>query len=147
MNIININHLLNQYIADVAVMNIKLHNIHWNAIGQEFMSLHKYTEEIYNHFFKSYDEFAEVLKIKRQPVNASMKEYVKITTIQELTDRELSITEALTIMYEDLGMLRKTVNSLREISHSEGDITCTLLAEDEISFLDKQMWLIYSSLK
>jgi starvation-inducible DNA-binding protein len=147
MNKININGLLNQYVADTAVMFIKLHNIHWNVIGPEFLSIHKYTEELYNHFFKSYDEFAEILKVKSSTVFGSMQDYLKVATIKELGVESLTDREALKIIADDFAMLLITVQHLRNLAHSDNDITCTLLAEEEVSFLEKQLWFIKTMLK
>jgi starvation-inducible DNA-binding protein len=147
MNNININQLLNQYVADTAVFVIKLHNIHWNVVGEQFIKIHDYTERLYDHFFKTYDNFAEVLKIKGQSVYGSMKEYLKITTIQELESKDFRIKEALVIIKEDLEMLNRTTKVLRDLAHTDGDITCTLLAEEEIQFIDKELWFIRSMLQ
>lgn len=148
MKDINIKELLNQYVADVAVMYIKLHNIHWNIVGDEFMKMHRYTEELYDHFSEVYDNFAEVLKMRGEAVVGSMAGYLTIATIQERkTNDDLYIKEALSVIYEDLEMLNRTLKMLREIAHAQGDITCTLLAEDEVQFLEKELWFIRSMLK
>jgi starvation-inducible DNA-binding protein len=147
MNKININGLLNQYVADTAVMFIKLHNLHWNIIGTEFLSLHKYTEELYNHFFKSNDEFAEILKIKSATVFGSMRDYLKVATIKELDTNSFSDKEALQIIADDFSMLLITVQHVRNLAHSDNDITCTLLAEEEVGFLEKQLWFIKTMLR
>ena len=147
MSNINIAQLLNQYVADTAVFLIKLHNIHWNIVGDEFMKMHKYTEDLYNHYFETYDSFAEVLKIKGEKVYGAMKDYLKVATIHELGTDDLYVKEALNMIADDLEMLRRTSIMLRDIAHTIGDITCTLLAEDEIQFLDKELWFIRSMLK
>lgn len=41
---------MNGYVANLAVFNIKLHNLHWNARGLEFMAIHQFTEQLYNDF-------------------------------------------------------------------------------------------------
>ena len=34
----------NQYLADLAVMTFKLHNLHWNVTGSQFVPVHEFTE-------------------------------------------------------------------------------------------------------
>jgi starvation-inducible DNA-binding protein len=143
----DINVLLNQYVADTAIFIVKLHNIHWNIVGDEFMKMHKFTEELYNRFFETYDSFAEILKIKGKTVYGSMADYLKVTTIKELGTDDIRIKEGLNYILDDLDMLLKTAQTLRDLSHSEGDISCTLLAEDEVAFIEKQIWFIRSMLK
>jgi starvation-inducible DNA-binding protein len=147
MNKIDISKLLNQYVADTAVIFIKLHNIHWNIVGEDFMRLHEYTEELYQHFFNSYDGFAEALRITNQKVYGSMKDYLQVATIKELGINEIRGPEALDIILNDFEMLLITVKTLRNLSHTLNDITTTLMAEEEISFLEKNIWFITTMLK
>jgi starvation-inducible DNA-binding protein len=146
MNIINIDHLLNQYVADVAVIFIKLHNIHWNIIGKDFLELHEYTEELYNYFFKSYDEFAEILKIKNKSVYGSMQDYLKVSTLRELGTSSLKSDESLKIIRDDFNMLLITLKKLKDFAYEEKDITISLIVENEIKFLEKQVWFISTML-
>lgn len=147
MSKIDVDHLLNQYVADTAVMFIKLHNIHWNIVGSDFLELHKYTEELYNHFFKTYDEFAEILKIKNKTVYGSMADYLKVATIKELGLESLNTKQALNIIKDDFSMLLITLMTMRGIAHTEGDISTTIVAEEEIKFLNQQIWFISTLLK
>jgi starvation-inducible DNA-binding protein len=146
MNTININQLLNQYVADSMLLVVKLHNIHWNVVGNHFMKIHNYTEELYNRFFETYDGFAEVLKIKGETVLGSVADYARIATIQELDTDVIREKEALQIIFEDLEMMNRTAKMLRNLGHEQGDISCTLLAENEIQFLEKQLWFVKSML-
>ena len=38
---------LNVFLANLAVLNIKVHNLHWNVVGLQFPLIHKMTEKIY----------------------------------------------------------------------------------------------------
>jgi DNA-binding ferritin-like protein len=35
-------HPLNVYLSDLAVLNVKLHNLHWNVVGPQFVQLHEF---------------------------------------------------------------------------------------------------------
>ncbi|MCK9268352.1 MAG: DNA starvation/stationary phase protection protein, partial [Alkaliphilus sp.] len=54
--------LLQRYLSNLAVITVKLHNIHWNVVGRNFMRIHNFTEELYDQAFEDYDEVAELLK-------------------------------------------------------------------------------------
>lgn len=142
MNKININGLINQYVADCMVMVVKLHNLHWNTVGLDFLHIHNYTEELYNRFFETYDSFAEVLKIKGEYPFGSMTDYLKVSTLQELQNNKYTIPETINIILEDLDMMLMTAKQLRLLAKEEGDLSCLLLAEDEIQFLEKEKWLL-----
>jgi starvation-inducible DNA-binding protein len=147
MNTININQLVNQYVADSMLLVVKLHNIHWNVVGNHFMKIHNYTEELYNRFFETYDGFAEALKIKGESVFGSLADYTRVGTIQELGTDKLKEKEALEVIAEDLEMMHRTAKMLRHLGHEQGDVSCTLLAENEVQFLEKQLWFIRSMLE
>jgi len=40
--------LLQEYLSNLAVLNVKLHNIHWNVVGENFLKIHDFTEEAYD---------------------------------------------------------------------------------------------------
>ena len=54
--------LLNQYLANLAVWNIKLHNLHWNVVGNQFIQLHNFTEEMYDELFEAFDRGGGTIK-------------------------------------------------------------------------------------
>ena len=55
---------LNVYLSNLAVLNVNLHNIHWNVVGKQFFRVHEFTESLYDDFFEQYDAVAELLKMK-----------------------------------------------------------------------------------
>jgi DNA-binding ferritin-like protein len=76
-----------------------------------------------------------------------MRDYLKVATIKELGIDSLTDKEALQIIFDDFSMLLITVQHLRNLAHTDNDITCTLLAETEVAFLEKQLWFIKNMLK
>ena len=46
---------VNQYLADLSVWNVKLHNLHFNVTGPQFKSIHEYLESIYDEAFEYFD--------------------------------------------------------------------------------------------
>jgi starvation-inducible DNA-binding protein len=136
--------LMQKVLSDIAVLNVKLHNIHWNVVGPHFISVHEYTEQLYTGFFKDYDELAERIKMLGGFPLASMEDYLKKTSIRELPSKKLSDQEALTVVYEDLDTLRSQYAALREAAATEGDFITVALAESEVGELDKELWFIRS---
>ena len=68
---------LNTYLANLAVLNVKFHNIHWNVVGKQFVQVHEFTESLYDAFFEQYDAVAETLKMRNVYPVASLKEYLE----------------------------------------------------------------------
>ena len=65
------------YLANLAVWNVKLHNIHWNVVGPYFVSVHEYTEKLYDEVFEAYDAVAELLKMRGKTPLSTMKAYLE----------------------------------------------------------------------
>ena len=57
---------VNQYLADLSVWNVKLHNLHFNVTGPQFKSIHEYLESIYDEAFEYFDAVAEHVKMQGQ---------------------------------------------------------------------------------
>jgi DNA-binding ferritin-like protein len=76
-----------------------------------------------------------------------MSDYLKISTLKEVTETEFTDSESLNIIKKDLEMLLMTVNNLRKISQETGDFTCAMLADQEIQYIQKQLWFINATQK
>ena len=75
---------LNTYLANLAVWNVKLHNLHWNVTGHYFKPLHEMTESIYDEVFEAFDSVAEIMKMKGEMPLSTMSEYLAVSTIKEV---------------------------------------------------------------
>lgn len=143
---IKLRELMNVYVANTLIFVVKLHNIHWNIVGHDFMKIHKYTEELYTRFFETYDEFAEMIKIHDQVVYASISDYLRHSTIKELGTEKLKTTEALNYILEDFEVLLKTAKEMYNFASAEDNVDVLVLVEDEIKYLNKQIWFLKSIL-
>ena len=52
---------LNPYLSDLAVMFLKLHDLHWNVKGMQFVPVHQYTEARYDDMAEKFDAVAELI--------------------------------------------------------------------------------------
>jgi starvation-inducible DNA-binding protein len=138
--------LMQKVLSDIAVLNVKLHNLHWNVVGPQFVPVHEYTEKLYTGFSDDYDQLAERIKMLGEFPLASMEEYLKKTSIRELPSKKITDAEALTIVFEDLDTLRSQYAALRDAANAEDDYVTVALAEEEVAELDKELWFIRSTL-
>ncbi|MDV4149594.1 DNA starvation/stationary phase protection protein [Clostridium sp. AL.422] len=135
---------LNDYLANLNLLYIKIHNLHWNVQGHSFFQLHTVFEGYYEGVAKSLDAVAErILTLGDRPL-ASMKEYLEIGTIKELESKGLSGDEAIGILEADfLAMLNdsRELISMAEDAKDQGtiDLMAGLIAEYE-----KTLWMIKS---
>lgn len=136
---------LNVYLSDLAVMNTKLHNLHWNVEGRNFYQAHKFTEGLYETFFEWYDEIAEAIKMRGAFPFASLKEYLENSSIKEVESKKVSFDDLNEIILEDLIFIRKEATDLRNEYDEKGDFTLVSLLEDQIAELDKNIWFLNAS--
>lgn len=134
--------LLNQYVADLHVLNVKLHQLHWNIVGLQFVMIHEYTEELYDDLFKKFDEAAEVLKIQGEVPLGKVSDYIKISKIEELDTANYSVDFVIKEIKKDLAYLKELLSKIRRAASEEDDFEVANMAEDHISDFSKQLWFI-----
>ncbi len=139
--------LLNQYVADLAVLNTKFHNLHWNVVGERFEPVHVYVEKLYDMLFENYDEAAERLKMIGEFPLATLKDYLAVTNVEEIESRDYQIPEVYKILKEEIEKLRNLATEIRNISDDQGDFVTVGMLEDQVSEYDKELWFMEQALK
>ena len=139
---------LNTYLANLAVLNIKIHNLHWNIVGSQFVSVHKYLESEYDKAGERLDEVAELIRMSGEFPVANIKEYLEISTIKEIeTSKEISIKEALEIVLSDIKLQKELALEIRKEADEADNFTVANVMENHIEDYNKQIWFVESSLK
>ena len=139
--------LMNQYVSDLAVLNVKFHNLHWNVVGERFQPVHVYVEELYDDLFEKYDEVAERLKMLDVFPLASLKDYLATSKVEELENRDYQIPEVFSILKAELEGLRELSINIRAEADGEDDFGTVAMMEEHVEGYDKQLWFIASALK
>ncbi|MNW42398.1 Dps family protein [Fontibacillus panacisegetis] len=137
--------VLNEQVANLNVLYVKLHNYHWYVKGSNFYSLHSKFEELYNEVTAQMDAVAErLLTIKGSP-SATIKEYLEIATIQEATGNEDASTMVQNLI-EDFATLSESFQEGLDLADkAEDDVTADLLTGFK-SDIEKHMWMLRSYL-
>lgn len=135
---------LNVVLANAHVLFTKLHNYHWHVKGPSFFQLHAKTEAYYTEFATIYDDVAErVLQLEGTPL-VTMKVILEATTIVEEEQVSFSVEYILKSIMADFGTMQAL---FRDISADEqtDDIT-RAYADEQIAFIEKELWMLRSSL-
>lgn len=138
--------LFNQYLSNLSVLTIKLHNIHWNVVGERFMEVHTFTEKEYDKSFERMDEVAEHCKMFGYIPASTLKEHLELATIKEEESRKFSYKEALEIVLKDMELMREEATNLRKLSDDAGWFSAVSVFEDHIKDYNKQIWFIKAML-
>lgn len=136
----------NVYLANLAVMTFKLHNLHWNVEGTQFVAVHEYTEAVYNETFEYMDQVAEEFKMFGTTPDSKVADYLAKATIKEIEPKKFSPEEALSILLDDLKTLRTQATELRNACDEEGWFASVGLLEGHISSYNKRIWFVSATL-
>lgn len=138
---------LNVYLSNIFVFNQKLHNLHWNVVGPNFKAVHEYLEEIYDGQFEKLDEVAEYIRIIGEHPLATVSEYMKHATLEEVAgDRTYSIKETLEILLADLEHMVESAKAAREEEEKDDNFVIVNLLEDHVEEYTKSIWFVKSML-
>lgn len=133
---------LNVYLSNLAVLNIKIHNLHWNVEGREFTIIHELTERIYLMLQEQFDEVAEVMKMQGQMPLGTMAEYLKNATVKEIQSCNYSVTEVLQALDEDCQNIMELAQDIRDQADDEDNYIITNLLEEYLAVYAKTSWMI-----
>ncbi|NLJ58633.1 MAG: DNA starvation/stationary phase protection protein [Tissierellia bacterium] len=137
---------LNVYLSNLAVLNVNLHNIHWNVVGKQFVQVHEFTEELYDDFFEKYDAVAEMLKMKGEKPLVKLSDYLKNASIEELEGDKFEIRESFEIVLGYLEEMKKLATEIRNEADEDGDFEVVAEFEDHVAGYSKNIWFVKSML-
>lgn len=138
---------LNQHLANLHIMNYKLHNYHWNVKGSEFFRIHEITEKYYDYFFELFDEVAErILQLEGKPLT-TVKEYLDNTTLKEDSKKEFTGSEVASGALADFKTLLAEARKINEIAEENSDVASVNMIGDVIEWLEKAIWMLGYALK
>lgn len=142
----DLNKQFNQYLAGLAVINFKLHNLHWNVTGMQFLPVHEMTEAFYDKFFEFFDEVAEHQKMFNVMPDCKLSDYLANSQIKEVDAKKFSAEEVLEIVRNDFYTLKQEAVELRKACDEEGYFEGVALFEGHIDFYNKQLWFLSATL-
>jgi starvation-inducible DNA-binding protein len=142
-----VTHSLDMILADEFVLYVKTLNAHWNVEGPDFHSKHLFFETQYGQLQKIIDDLAERIRILGHYAPASLREYLELTHLSELS-REGNkspgyIKELLRDHESILIRLRENIDSYGTALHDQGtsDFITQLMETHE-----KMAWMLRAHL-
>ncbi|MBT2762818.1 DNA starvation/stationary phase protection protein [Paenibacillus sp. ISL-20] len=133
--------ILNTQVANWSLLGVKLHHYHWYVQGHQFYVLHEKFEELYNTAASYVDELAErMLAIGGKPA-ASMAQYLKLSTLQEVSD-ENTAEQMVGQLVSDFEQLANELKAGIEAADQEGDDATSDLLTGMVSNVQKHSWML-----
>jgi len=110
-----------------------------------FYPIHNKTEEIYNHLSELYDDTAERAIQLGGKALLTMGAIASLTGIKEELGESFEGRYVLEKIIEDFNYLKGKFQELAAAADEIGDSTTVAMAEDEVANLEKEIWMLSSS--
>lgn len=147
------NDILSPLLANEFLLYLKTRKAHWNIEGPDFHAVHIYFEELYTQLETVVDLVAERIRKIGHYTPATMKQYLSLTHLKELTKETTSgKNDSLSYMKDLLAdhesiikFLRDSVEKIEndyEEDFGTGDFLTSLLEKHETA-----AWMLRSHLK
>ncbi len=132
---------LNVMLADYHVIYGHLHALHWNLEGKNFFTLHEELEKMYDGVAEDIDEVAErILMLGRRPVT-TFKEYLEMSSLDELSSRKYTTDETVKLVLADLDYQVKAVRQLIETAGEHNDEATADFGVQMLQKYEKARWM------
>ena len=138
--------ILNEYMSNLKVMNNNLYNMHFNIVGESFFGLHRKLQEYYEKVAIMYDNIAERIKMLNGMPITSLKEIEDTSTMKSMKSMNFSGRQVLEVLDNDFTFLRDYTKDLIEYFNKEKDFYTVSLLEENLNFIEKELWMIKTSL-
>jgi len=112
---------LNIILADQHTLYIKLRNYDWNIVGNSFLELHKFLEDLYNGIEQDIDETAErIRKIGKTPMGLC-SEFLEFTNLEETKHTFHDSQTILKTLLEDFEIIIRWTRNHIEVAAENRD--------------------------
>ncbi len=139
--------ILNEYMSNIKVEDNNLYNLHFNVVGMSFMGLHKKIQEYYENFNIFYDSLAERIKMLDGYPITSLVKFEEISTIKSMKSMNFNANQVLNILDNDFSFLVEYTKDLIKVFNDKNDYYTSNILNNILMYLEKELWMIKSSLK
>lgn len=138
---------LNEFLADLEVMTVKLQNYHWNVMGKGFFTTHEKLEEYYEEMREQIDEVAEhILSLGYQPLG-TMKDFMQNSEIQEAKNEKIKSLEIVKSVIKDLQILQQKAIKIKQEAENKSDYATSSMIDAYLQNYSKKLWMLNETIK
>lgn len=139
--------VVNDLVANLGVLYVKLHQYHWYVQGPEFFRLHEKFEELYNEATALSDTFAERLIAKGEKPYSTLKEYLDNASISEKPyTQKISAEDMVRNLIKDYETIGNLVLRGIELAGEENDSVTEDILIGYKESIDKTLWMLQAFL-
>ena len=132
---------LNTYLSDLMVLFVKLHNYHWNIVGDDFFEFHEKLQELYEFVGEEIDRIGErILMLGYKPVG-NLDTALRETTLNEANSVNISAGNISENVISDFSKVLRQIRDLAGLAGENNDEYTIVLLGDAIGFFEKNIWM------
>ena len=135
---------LNPYLSNLVVFYLKLHDLHWNVKGMQFVPVHQYSESRYEDMADKFDAVAELVLMHGEKPVSSIREYLELASIQELNKGSYRDEEVLKIIADDMEALKAQAEAIRLDADKDDLFDIVAMMEEHVAGYEKELWFLRS---
>ncbi|MDF3058651.1 MAG: Ferritin Dps family protein [Rariglobus sp.] len=138
--------LLDRLLADEHVLYVKTRNFHWNVTGLHFGPLHTLFEKQYGELAEAIDEIAERIRSLGGVAPGSMKEFLKLSRIDEQPGGQLEAEKMIAALLSDHESVIRSLRSDIEQTGKAGDAGTNDFLTGLLEDHEKTAWMLRAHL-
>lgn len=135
-------------LADEFILYVKTRNAHWNVIGSDFYSMHKFFENQYEELDVIIDDVAERMRSLGHITPATLKKFLSLT---RLLEKERDNFESQDFILELLDDHQTVIVNLRflinEFASTHNDLGTSDFATGLMKTHEKMAWMLRAHLQ
>ena len=137
------NELLNAFLADLHVLYIKTRKFHWDVSGPSFKEYHEFFEEQYTEIEEEIDQVAERIRQLGGRPFATMKDFLKVSSLKEDHDGHIHTQEMFKRLLSDHEQVIRELRKDVEITDEElGDAGTADFLTGIMEAHEKMAWML-----
>ena len=139
--------ILNEYLANLKVLNNNLYNMHFNVVGNSFFGMHKMLQEYYEKVALQYDSVAERIKMLHGYPVTSLKKIEDLSTMKSMRSMDYNGKQVLEVLQNDFGFMKEYTKDMIHCFEKEEDYYTVKMLQKFLKFYEKEYWMVDSSLR
>jgi len=141
---LNQSDMLNQYLANLIILDSNIRNLHYNVVGKSFSGLHKKMQEYYEKTIIMIDEISERIKMLNAFPITNLERILQISKIKSLPSKDYNGDLVLQIIANDFAYMLEMTKQLGNFVTQLNDLYTIDLMTNYTKFFEKELWMIKS---
>jgi len=139
---------LAKLLADEFVLYTKTRNAHWNVEGPDFHSMHLFFESQYEELDEIMDSVAERMRMIGHYAPATLKSFLQLTHLGELTERSNDSLGFIRELVEDHSSIVQFIRgNINPFASDYGDAGTSDFITGLMETHEKMVWFLRSHIK